>query len=76
GDGDAATVKLNSQTPPVCCCCIGTVWGEAFGFGVGAGVGFFNWKNKITAVASKINVNPINPHISHFPSFLGVGVMG
>ncbi len=72
GDGEAATVKLNSQTFSGTTCCTGGSWGEAVGLGLGLGkgtAGFFNCRNKITAVTSRMTVKPINPHNNHLLSF-------
>ena len=48
-------------------------WGEVVGLGLGVGegvgAGCFNWKNKTTAVVSKMAVKPISPHNSHLLLF-------
>ena len=82
GDGEAVTVKLSSQTFSVVIGCTSGIWGDAAGFGATLGVGWvaglFSCKNKTIAVTSRITVNPINPHNSHFfsPGFLVGGVIG
>ena len=67
--------KATSHTPSPVTCFTGGTTGEAFGRGLGVGVeaGFLSCKNKITAVTTKIPVNPSKPHNNHFlslPAFL------
>ena len=73
GLGEAPTVKLKLQTSSVVVSWTCGSWGEVVGLGLGVGegvgAGCFNWKNKTTAVVSKMAVKPISPPINHLLLF-------
>jgi hypothetical protein len=75
GLGEAATATLSSQTFPVVVSWTGGNLGATEALGVTVGAGCLSWKNKTTAVTTKIPVKPIKPQSNHFLLVLGALVV-